>query len=58
MKVGRRSPGVGCHEADFPSAADANPATAAACGGTDSFVQDIPAVVDPRGRDAERRVTS
>ena len=59
MKGGRRSPRVGCQEADVLSAGDANPATAGEHGGgTDSFVQDIPAVVDPRRRAAERQVTS
>ena len=58
MKGGCRSPIVGCHAADFPSA-DANPAAAGERGGgTDRFVQDIPAVVDPRRRAAERQVTS
>ena len=58
MKDGRRSPIVECHAADFPLA-DANPAAAGERGGgTDSIVQDIPAVVDPQGRGTGRRVTS
>lgn len=59
MKGGRRSSRVGFQEADVLSASDADPATAGEHGGgTDSFVQDIPAAVDPRRSGAERQVTS
>ena len=59
MKGGRRSPSDRCHEADFPSAAGANPASVGERGGgTDSFVADIPAVVVPRRRAAGREVTA